>query len=369
MARIWLLGMIAMGASGELRAQDAGNRTALQAAGVCARCHVNAVLEWEISGHARAGNSCSGCHGASKGHVADERNNVRPDRIPRGAAVASLCRSCHPSGCPSTRATEGCQTCHHIHALVDPRKPARSTLPEGDATIAQFLQSMQNGEQSLANRDWRSAAVAFRQAAQLRPDSTALQRLNFSLRKLSPELPGFRSATTATHPDLGLPLEVEVVGIGTKMRLVADGDVDLGDDSIAALRPAHTVAVAPFYVSPNPEHREATWPEAIASIERLNRSIPGGGFRLPTEPELILARRNFKTSFDIVEWSSSLFWPYPYDADDGRENLGAKGTRLQIVADRRQAGESHVHATYRLARSVPAPPPLKATAPPKKRTP
>src|SRR5688572_27008456 len=48
-----------------------------KAAGVCARCHVVSVLEWGISGHVAAGTTCQNCHGPSKDHVANERNEVK----------------------------------------------------------------------------------------------------------------------------------------------------------------------------------------------------------------------------------------------------------------------------------------------------
>ena len=57
-------------------------------------------LEWGISKHCTITNlarvpNCTGCHGPSKGHVADEQNGVKPDRIPRGDAIAGLCKECH----------------------------------------------------------------------------------------------------------------------------------------------------------------------------------------------------------------------------------------------------------------------------------
>jgi hypothetical protein len=62
-------------------------------AGVCARCHVISVAEWGYSKHRKTGTDCIACHGASQGHVIDERNNVKPDQIPRRADVAKLCLS------------------------------------------------------------------------------------------------------------------------------------------------------------------------------------------------------------------------------------------------------------------------------------
>src|SRR2546428_11405777 len=87
------------------RAEGPGRaRAEFKAAGVCARCHVVSVLEWGISGHftADTGTDCKSCHGASPGHVANERNEVKPDRLPRDAQITKLCVSCHDAGCPKT---------------------------------------------------------------------------------------------------------------------------------------------------------------------------------------------------------------------------------------------------------------------------
>src|SRR3954469_5178019 len=92
---------------------DAGPaRPEFKAAGVCARCHVVSVLEWGISGHVAAGTDCQKCHGPSKAHVANERNEVKPDRLPRGAQIAQTCQRCHDAGCPKTLETAACQKCH-----------------------------------------------------------------------------------------------------------------------------------------------------------------------------------------------------------------------------------------------------------------
>ena len=98
-------------------------QTEFKEAGVCARCHVVSVLEWSISGHTKASVTCQGCHGPSDGHVENERNEVKPDRRPVGAAaIATFCQTCHGGGCPSTKRKDDCQSCHHIHALVNPTK-------------------------------------------------------------------------------------------------------------------------------------------------------------------------------------------------------------------------------------------------------
>ena len=93
-----------------------------KAAGVCARCHVVSVLEWGISKHVAAKTTCQKCHGPSKEHVANERNEVKPDRLPRGAQIARTCTSCHEAGCPKTQQAVSCQKCHHVHALIDSAK-------------------------------------------------------------------------------------------------------------------------------------------------------------------------------------------------------------------------------------------------------
>src|SRR5262249_39731602 len=97
-------------------------RLEFKAAGVCARCHVVSGVEWGVSKHVAAGANCQKCHGPSKEHVANERNEVRPDRLPRGASIAKTCTRCHDDGCPKTLQTNTCQKCHHVHALVDPNE-------------------------------------------------------------------------------------------------------------------------------------------------------------------------------------------------------------------------------------------------------
>src|SRR5919199_4411837 len=91
-------------AEGQGRAQGE-----FKAAGVCARCLVVSVVEWGISGHVAARTTCQKCHGPSKGHVANERNEVKPDRLPRGAQIAQTCTGCHDAGCPKTQQTVSCQ--------------------------------------------------------------------------------------------------------------------------------------------------------------------------------------------------------------------------------------------------------------------
>ncbi len=93
-------------------------------AGVCGRCHVISVVEWAMSKHRAVGTGCTECHGVSQGHVIDERNNIKPEKLPHGQAIAGFCNSCHQAGCPKSKQKVDCQKCHHVHALVDPNRPA-----------------------------------------------------------------------------------------------------------------------------------------------------------------------------------------------------------------------------------------------------
>src|SRR5690348_6881127 len=107
--------LIALGLPGAGSPQDEGiTRPEFKAAGVCARCHVVSVLEWGVSKHGSAGTDCRTCHGPSPGHVANERNEIRPDRVPRGVQIAKMCQRCHDTGCPKTLETVSCQKCHHV---------------------------------------------------------------------------------------------------------------------------------------------------------------------------------------------------------------------------------------------------------------
>src|SRR5439155_5258770 len=131
-----------------------------KAAGVCARCHVVSVLEWGISKHVAAKTTCQKCHGPSKEHVANERNEVKPDRLPRGAQIAKTCTNCHDAGCPKTQPTVSCQKCHHVHALIDSAKRPQAQderlakLHEG---WDRFGKHMVEGERQVQRGKWQAA--------------------------------------------------------------------------------------------------------------------------------------------------------------------------------------------------------------------
>jgi formylglycine-generating enzyme required for sulfatase activity len=301
---------------------------------VCARCHVNVVLEWGISGHLDAGTACVDCHGASEAHVANERNEIKPDRLPHGNEIARLCATCHDTGCPESLKVDSCSRCHHVHALIDPNVEAERVRAAQDAELRQVLErvagyraAIEEGEKQIAAGRLASAQSAFQHALELRPgDETARRRLRFTRRRLDPSLPGFRVASDRFDPATGLPVEVLVAEIDLAMRLVPGGEFDMGDDRYPASRPVHTVGVEAFYLGTyevtqgqwrqvmgtNPSQHQGprfppssrlpvervSWNDCQRFVEQLNARVAGGGFRLPTEAEWEYAAR---AGFALIE--------------------------------------------------------------------
>ena len=355
-------------------------------AGGCARCHVISVAEWGYSRHRQAGTDCIACHGASEGHVLDERNNVKPDAIPRQAAVAGLCRSCHEDGCPKLKDTGSCQKCHHVHALLDPRKPPAirdERLEQLEAHWQRFGQLMHEGERHVKARQWAAAQAAFQRALSEKPrDGLALARLKLCERRMKPDLAGFEIVGTEFDEATGLPCEVRIQGLDIPMRLVPGGEFDLGSDQLASTKPMHQVRSEPFYLArheltqhewrsimvTNPSAHQGTnvphtgrwpvervsWEDAQSLMRALNDRVAGSGFRLPTEAEWEYAARAgglsseafglpapraveqgkpnrlglFDLAGNVREWCSSRLAPYPYSASDGRESLVESGLRV-----------------------------------------
>lgn len=433
-------------------------------AGVCARCHVVSVLEWSISGHVAAKTNCQSCHGSSRGHVANERNEVKPDRLPRGAQIAKqLCSECHEAGCPSTQRVGSCQECHHVHALVNPAKPPvdrSSRLEELLVRWDKFGKHFDDGERQVKRQDWQAAQQAFRAALELIPgNQSARRRLEMCTRRLNPSLPGFEIVGEAFDPQTGLPKHVRVVGPNIEMLLVPSGEFDMGSDKLTDAGPVHTVRVEAFYLgqfevtqaewatlmgdNPSihqgegfPDHERmpvenVSWNDCQEFLRRLNAEVPGGGFRLPSEAEWEYAaaasqrqppktldadadlsrcawyransmrkakpegryfpieayaprpvgtrQPNARGFYDLQgnvnEWCSSLFRPYLYDRNDGRESASAPGMRVvrgggfadsasSLDPALRHAERPHRRLRWnglRLARSVP--PPGEASSP------
>lgn len=355
-------------------------------AGECARCHVISVVEWGYSNHHNSGTDCKACHGASQGHVLDERNNVKPDSLPRKAAIAELCRSCHEDDCPKANEKSLCQDCHHVHALIDPRKPLSTRderLEQLEVRRRRHAQFMQEGGEHVKAHRWEAAQACFRAALNEEPGhGTATARLMMCQRRMKPGLAGFQIAGTAFDEATGLPREVRILGLDLPMLLIAGGKFDLGSDRFANAQPVHQVRVEPFYLArheltqdewtvlldSNPSAHQGTkflqagripveqvsWEDAQALIRKLNDRVAGGGFRLPTEAEWEYAARAggesgeafnlaaprgveqgtpnrlgfFDLAGNVREWCSSRLAPYPYSATDGREADDGPGLRV-----------------------------------------
>ena len=294
-------------------------------AGVCSRCHVVSVLEWQISKHSESGTNCQTCHGGSAAHVANERNEVSPDRIPRGAAADPLCASCHTTGCPETKSESGCLACHNSHSLT---KPDQIQTYQGDreahpihksvARLEEFRAAMERAEALVEQQDWPAAKAAFEEALALGPgDGRVLRRLAFLGRRLNPEMPGFEVVGDEFDPVTGLAREVRVRGLDIPMVLAPPGEFDMGADDFKESQPVHTVAVEPFYLGKyeitqaqwqavmgaNPSEQQGSgqeknlpvervsWHDAQDFVNKLNEQVEGGGFRLPTEAEWEYAAR------------------------------------------------------------------------------
>lgn len=292
-------------------------QTQIKQAGVCARCHVVSVLEWSISRHAKVGTNCQACHGPSQGHITNERDEVKPDRIPHGAAIAGLCQHCHSSGCPKTAARAACETCHHVHALVSPKQAQTGEDPELAKLYTrwdQFQGKMQAGEHFLELHNWAAAREDFEAALGLIPgNAQATVKLELCERRLHPGLPGFEIEGDQYDSGSGLPKEVKVAGLGIPMVLVPGGEGDIGSDDVAGAQPVNTVRVEAFYLGKyelteaqwkalmgtNPSIHQGddlpvervSWLDCQALVQKLNERLPGRGFRLPSEAEWEYASR------------------------------------------------------------------------------
>jgi len=97
----------------------------------CSLCHVDVEDEYVDTTHFEESVGCKTCHGPSKGHLADENNEVKPDQMFARKAVDRLCAECHECDRPEPMKTARgkdkkplvCIDCHGHHD----QKPAEKT--------------------------------------------------------------------------------------------------------------------------------------------------------------------------------------------------------------------------------------------------
>lgn len=98
----------------------------------CQQCHVDVETKYVKSRHFKEKIACTGCHGPSKGHIADENNQVKPDKLFTPKNTDRLCSNCHecsrrkPASPTSQLSSESkvCTDCHGSHELA--RVPAQA---------------------------------------------------------------------------------------------------------------------------------------------------------------------------------------------------------------------------------------------------
>jgi len=89
----------------------------------CSLCHVDVEDEYVGTAHFKESVGCKTCHGPSKGHLADENNEVKPDEMFARKDVDRLCAECHECDRPEpTKPAKGkdkkplvCTDCHGHH--------------------------------------------------------------------------------------------------------------------------------------------------------------------------------------------------------------------------------------------------------------
>lgn len=90
----------------------------------CEQCHVDVEKDYVGGTHYKEKVGCTNCHGASKGHLADENNEVKPDELFARQDVDRLCGKCHEcfrdEGADPPGTDNVCTDCHGSHKNVIP---------------------------------------------------------------------------------------------------------------------------------------------------------------------------------------------------------------------------------------------------------
>ena len=193
-----------------------------------------------------------------------------------------------------------------------------ATVEKRAGDLAALMQAYQGhlaeGERLVQLAQWEPARRAFAAALQDNPaGDRARAALTMIARRLKPGLNGFTIVGDQFDAASGLPREIILDGLGLDLVLVPAGSFDLGSDQHPDTKPIHTVDIAPFYLAKfemtqaqwkalmatNPSfHQGAKFPQADQMpveqvswedcqklLAEINRKVPGGGFRLPTEAE------------------------------------------------------------------------------------
>ena len=88
----------------------------------CSMCHVNVEIEIlkAKTKHMEAGVDCITCHGLSIGHIQDEINEVKPDRVITETTMNSFCGECHDCSIHDKKqlSLKVCTDCHDAHATL-----------------------------------------------------------------------------------------------------------------------------------------------------------------------------------------------------------------------------------------------------------
>ena len=105
----------------------------------CSLCHVDVEDEYVGTEHFKESVGCKTCHGPSKGHLADENNEVKPDEMFARKNVDRLCAECHDCDRPEpTKTLKGkdknapvCIDCHghHDQKLAGKTKTPKKKTP------------------------------------------------------------------------------------------------------------------------------------------------------------------------------------------------------------------------------------------------